>query len=414
MLLAMVDEHHRDRGSSDLGKVNVWSPRIVCQNMPKQSKLLKQFEHVICAQNPWYFRSYRLFDRDPCNGLNIYQNLYKTKSNWIVFYPRVWTKYDETTRNGCSCLSLGYNMAAQNYYYIMFLSTWFHTIPLRCIKLSESIPSYQIAVYHLLWILQRARLEHLPWLKHHRTIQICAPPKHICTPALINLIMYNIFRWQQTHLTVFHALAYQQVEHLNIFGSGLRLGLPAQHIDLCQTWSAWNTSRNLLFNFIFEEISRNVGTCWQQKIGVSKNRRTPKSSILMAFSLQTIHFGVLLLLETPKSIGDTVSHAKHTLKSSPFHFCLWNLPLQRDLQSESTITEIYIYIPSMYGTYNYLHMYHTNQPWTVWVYYRFNFFQPGTSHCCPIFSMSWKLMGKLALWVVLLFRTAMVSQLKRR
>lgn len=183
MLLAMVDEHHRDRGSSDLGKVNVWSPRIVCQNMPKQSKLLKQFEHVICAQNPWYFRSYRLFDRDPCNGLNIYQNLYKTKSNWIVFYPCVWTKYDETTRNGCSCLGLGYNMAAQNYYYVMFLSTWFHTIPLRCIKLSESIPSYQIAVYHLLWILQRARLEHLPWLKHHRTIQICAPPKHICTPA---------------------------------------------------------------------------------------------------------------------------------------------------------------------------------------------------------------------------------------
>lgn len=104
MLLAMVDEHHRDRGSSDLGKVNVWSPRIVCPNMPKQSKLLKQFEHVICAQNPWYFRSYRLFDRDPCNGLNIYQNLYKTKSNWIVFYPRVWTEYDEITRNGCSCL----------------------------------------------------------------------------------------------------------------------------------------------------------------------------------------------------------------------------------------------------------------------------------------------------------------------
>lgn len=133
------------------------------------------------------------------------------------------------------------------------------------------------------------------------------------------------------------------MEHLNIFGSGFRLGLPAQHIDLCQTWSAWNTSRNLLFNFILE-ISRNVGTCWQQKIGVSKNRRTPKSSILMAFSLQTIHFGVLLLLETPKSIGDTVSHAKHTLKSSPFHFCLWNLPLQRDLQSESTISEIYIYI----------------------------------------------------------------------
>ena len=39
-------------------------------------------------------------------------------------------------RNGCSCLGLGYNMAAQNYYYVMFLSTWFHTIPLRCIKLS--------------------------------------------------------------------------------------------------------------------------------------------------------------------------------------------------------------------------------------------------------------------------------------
>ena len=31
MLLAMADEHHRDRGSSDLGTVNVWSPRVVEQ-----------------------------------------------------------------------------------------------------------------------------------------------------------------------------------------------------------------------------------------------------------------------------------------------------------------------------------------------------------------------------------------------
>ena len=34
-------------------------------------------------------------------------------------------------------------------------------------------------------------------------------------------------------------------------------------------------------------------------VGVSKNRGTPKSSILIGFSIITIHFGVSLFLEAP-------------------------------------------------------------------------------------------------------------------
>ena len=47
-------------------------------------------------------------------------------------------------------------------------------------------------------------------------------------------------------------------------------------------------------------IQRQVSVYLQNHLDVSKNKGTPKSSILIGFSINfTIHFGVPLFLETP-------------------------------------------------------------------------------------------------------------------